>query len=144
MSEQRGFYWRTWDFSLRFWRDGTRAITIWWPWRKVPRIYIPPGYAKVTNAADLIDMTLAHERVHITQWMKLGRIRFLLRYMTKAGRMDLEAQAYAATVRWLVSKGTPQDLAVATYAQALADHYGSVGTTEECRAAILKYIGGGR
>ena len=113
-----------------------RAITIWWPWRKLPRIYIPPNYE---NAKPL-GLVEAHEGVHVRQWQRLGRFGFLRRYITKRGRMELEVEAFAESAAWWVNEGasfapTGQTWLV-YYATAMSKKYGGLGY-DACLTALI-------
>ena len=118
-----------------FWH---RAITLWWPWRAAPRIYIPRS-----RAPEYIPATLAHESVHVAQWTRLGRVGFLRLYLTKRGRTELEAEAYAASVRYWRAVGVTLDTEgvpmADAYARAMSEEYGGLSEVE-ARAAIARFL----
>lgn len=114
-----------------FWK---RAITIWWPWRREPRVYVPRG-----RSAAAIAVTEAHEAVHVRQWRKLGRIGFLRLYLTKRGRIELEAEAFAESVRCRCTTGGIQSYWIDHYAGAMARGYGGLSEPAS-RDAIVRHL----
>lgn len=126
---------------LRWWG---RAITIWWPWHSQPTIYIPRK--RLDNESHL-ERTMAHEMVHVEQWLALGRLRFLLRYLTRSGRLALEAEAFAASCKWWYDRGHTRLLrgwmrfpVLDHYAEMLRDHYWLWYPKERCKAAIQYWL----
>lgn len=121
---------------LFFWQ---RAITIWWPWRREPRVYVPASYVGRND----LGVVEAHEAVHVKQWKRLGRFGFLREYITKAGRLDLEAEAFAASVKYWESLGvtmaTGKLTMVDAYAKALSEHYGGLPEAQ-ARTSILRWL----
>lgn len=80
-----------------------RRAFVFHGFRRRPTIYIPASRASDNS---WMSLTLAHEVIHVQQWTHLGRFGFLRRYLTKAGRLRLEAEAYAASVEWYHEQGT--------------------------------------
>ena len=123
------------------WIPWKRAF-VWWGFAKQPTIYIP---RKRKSNAQWVDRTLAHERVHVLQWKKLGRVRFLRTYLGKHGRLDLEAEAFAESVRWMTSlwpgsRSYGQPYWFNRYANSLAKKYHLLYTVDECRTAIEGWL----
>jgi len=131
------------------WIKCKRAMSVWWPWRNGPSIYMP---TKRRGDEDLISRTMRHELVHYGQWLSLGRIGFLRKYLTRKGRLDIEAEAYAASVRWYLERGQ-QTITILTlapltetfpvviyYARALKRGYWLGATLDECAAAIRGHM----
>ena len=115
------------------WTHWYRAF-VWWGWGPEPTIYVP---AKRLPSPGWVQRTLAHERVHVAQWQKYGRLGFLRRYfLSRKWRLELEAEAFAASVR---AGGASLDY----YAGVLARSYRLRYSTETCAAAIRRWIGGG-
>lgn len=74
----------------------SRSMAIWWPWKKIPTVYIS---IRRGNPGDTeYERTLVHELVHVKQWYDLGKFEFLLKYLTRKGRLNLEAEAFATNV----------------------------------------------
>lgn len=149
MKQHQGFYVIPGIFW--FWK---RAITLWLPWWKKPRECIPAYYV---NARDL-GLVHAHESVHVAQWEHGGRtalegpstnwlrVRMALRYLTPLGKLTLEAEAFAGSVRWHENlEGAPgiPGYWVNYYAEALQRQYGSSirgMSLEKITAEIRKYL----
>ena len=111
------------------WTHWHRAF-VWWGWGPEPVIYVP---AKRLPYPDWIRLTLAHERVHVAQWKKHGRIGFLRRYLCRDQRLELEAEAFAASVK--AGGGTAEH-----YATVLAKSYGLHAPVDVCFVAINSYL----
>ncbi len=134
-------------FQVRFlpawlarWSVGRRAFVFWLPWWSRPTVYIPVGRK---GNADWIALTLAHEQVHVRQWVKLGRIRFLSRYIRKAGRLQIEAEAFAESVRWHRQRGSKPEGRFEPayyYGSALANQYGLDISVREGKKAVEQWL----
>jgi hypothetical protein len=105
-------------------------MVIWWPWHRDPTMYL----------ADDDPSTKAHEEGHVPQWLE-GRFRFLRRYITKQGRLHLEAPCTARRIYFRVH------IIGGFEADGLINYYGALYPTsyrlkgidiEECRAVIRK------
>ena len=81
---------------IRIFPSLSRAF-VFWGFRSRPTIYVPQDRVSDTP---WMSLTIAHEQIHVRQWVKLGRFGFLRRYITKKGRLAAEAEAYAASVEW--------------------------------------------
>jgi len=73
-----------------------RSMAIWWPFKKIPTIYL--SNIRGEAGSEDYNRTLTHELVHVRQWYDLGRFKFLLKYITRKGRLELEAQAFATNI----------------------------------------------
>lgn len=80
-----------------------RSKAIWWPWRSGPTVYL--SRSRGAAGTDSYERTLRHEMVHVRQWLVLGRCRFLLRYLTRRGRLALEAEAFRENLAWYAEHG---------------------------------------
>jgi|GEM_PF-6826258 len=133
-------------YPIPKWIPFKRGITLWWPWRREPRIYLPKSR---TSDPGRLERTLDHEAVHCIQWRLLGRVRFAWRYLTsQKHRLELEAEAFAASVRWwpigtllklgpgLLGRVPP----IHYYAHALSKGYRLKYGVSECREAIQRYL----
>lgn len=113
-----------------FWR---RAITIWWPWRKEPRVYAPADRLADPIQRESIER---HEAMHIPQWLELGCLGFPLKYVTRRGRLELEIPGFVESVRVQVERGYRPS--VATYAQLIKRGYWLWGISpKEIRDRLL-------
>ena len=121
------------------WVPWKRAFVFWWPFIKDPTVYVP---CKRKDIYSWVDRTLAHEAVHVTQWRHYGRIGFMWRYLRPGWRFSLEAQAWAASVRWAMQNrpGSQQRTWVFQFAEKLATGYGLKYPLERCRAAIEVWL----
>ncbi len=132
------------------WFKCKRAMVVWWPWRKHPRIYVP---LKRKGDIDALERTLDHERVHVTQWKEFGRLGFIRRYLRRRTRLHMEAEAYAMSVRWWLERGeqtitiqitrglTETFPVVIYYARALKRGYWLRGITQDdCAKAIRGWM----
>lgn len=126
--------------SIPRWLSWHRPITIWWPWRSAPRSYVPQ-----VATGDILQGIAAHENVHVAQWLALGRLGFLWKYAHATGRLELEAEAFAAEAAWwnaLVGTEHWGD-ALSTldhFAAALYAEYGLGVSLEDCKARIAYYL----
>ena len=110
-----------WDWVSKRWH---RAFVFWLPFYHRPTIFIP---AERKHNAEWMARTLAHEQVHVRQWKEIGRVRFLWRYIRKAGRARIEAEAFAESVRWHRQRGIMPEgrfEPLYYYGSALANRYG--------------------
>lgn len=121
-----------------------RAITIWWPLFRLVRVYLPRSYRTDPQRRE---RAIAHEIVHVDQWYEKGRWRFLREYMRPAGRLAIEAPAFAASCRWwyerdmtVLDRGGVLVPVLTHYAEMLAEHYGLKYTVDDCRAAIEEHL----
>lgn len=48
--------------------------------------------------------TLVHEEVHVKQQRSLGNFKFLMKYLTPQGCLDLESPAYATQILWYIEQ----------------------------------------
>jgi hypothetical protein len=122
------------------WIPWRRAVTIWWPLFKLPRVYIPSSRR---HDELRVERTRAHEVIHVDQWVRLGRWRFLRTYFRPEGRLQIEAEAFAASCEWWYDRGQGYigaEPVLTYYVRQLADHYGLDITTDACRAAIEGYL----
>ena len=78
------------EWLIRIFPSLSRA-SVFWGFRKRPTIYVPRD--RVVNEPLWLSLTIAHEVVHVRQWVELGRFGFLRRYLTKKGRLAAEAEA---------------------------------------------------
>ena len=98
-----------WDFSKEIefwwipeWIPWDRAITLWWLWRREPRIYVPYSY----DTESRLLRCLYHEDGHPPQWKKRGRVGFLRTYFgSPEGQLRLEAPCFARNVAWWWAEG---------------------------------------
>jgi len=92
-----------------------RSMVIWWwvpfvshKWgvTKVPTIYLKKG---------VDEFTLIHEMVHVEQWVEKGRWKFLREWLTKRGRLHIEAVGTAARIKAKVDKGGYEPVGLIEY-----------------------------
>jgi len=97
------------------------AITIWWPWRKYPRIYIPADKKK-TKYADISShyQVMKHENIHVLQWLNTGRFKFLVRYVfNRKHRLEYECEAFCVDIYRWIQRGATLDEMIDHYAEVL-------------------------
>ena len=132
-----------------------RSITIWWPFTKVPTIYLSNSRGTDVENADF-KRTMTHELVHVKQWNALGKFKFLKKYITRKGRLEIEAEAFATNVKsWWESgivilnvqyvPGLPfvELTVVDYYVNAIKNGYKLWGVSaREIKKVLLSYVHG--
>ena len=120
------------------------AICIWWPWASVPHIYLGWKYTRAGRNSFATRATVAHEKVHVQQWLKYRRWKFLVWYLlSRKHRLDMEAEAIARSIKHRVAwYGENQDELVALYSQRVKGKWltFAYGSTERWAERIRAYL----
>ncbi len=89
------------------------------------------------------ERTVVHETVHCVQLDDMGLPRFLWKYKNDAGRLELEAPAYAASARWnMANLNYSQQKAVGLGAVSLYGRYCLKDTfsVTDCEREIRRWL----
>lgn len=117
-----------------------RSKVIWW-WFPIIWRWLPWTKYPTVNLNDDDPFEKAHELAHVPQWYKLGRLKFIIIWITQAGRLELESECTAVRIKAMVDAGGQDpNVLIAYYADIYPRSYKlNKYTISECAGAIRRH-----